>query len=67
MQALTDSSLSDRLYWLDLSHNRLDDAGAAALLNGDWPALAWLNLRQNGLSRSAREALRQRFGSAVLF
>ncbi len=64
-RVLAATSLPDRLYRLDLRHNRLGDGGALALLAADWPRLAWLDLRDNGLTPYAREQLRQRFGYTV--
>jgi hypothetical protein len=63
--ALAASPLSERLYRLDLRHNRLGDQGVQALLEADWPRLAWLDVRDNGLSAGARLALRRRFGYSV--
>jgi uncharacterized protein (TIGR02996 family) len=64
-RALVASPLPERLYRLDLRHNHLGDAGAFALLEADWPRLAWLDVRDNGLSAAAKDALRSRFGYSV--
>ncbi len=39
-----------RLQLVFLSDAQLGDAGVAALACGEWPALGWLNLGDNGLS-----------------
>jgi hypothetical protein len=65
---LLHSPLMQRLIWLDLRRNRLDDSDAAELCNsGPWPKLAWLDLRGNNFTRSARTDLRQGFGRAVRY
>ena len=65
---LLHSPLMQRLIWLDLRRNRLDDSDAAELCNsGPWPKLAWLDLRGNNFTRSARTDLRQGFGHAVRY
>jgi uncharacterized protein (TIGR02996 family) len=52
---------------LDLSRNRLGDAGAWALLQSPWLArLRHLDLRRNGISARVAKAVRQRFGEAVV-
>ena len=38
-----------RLQKLDLQRTRLGAAGVAALARGEWPALQWLCLKENGL------------------
>jgi uncharacterized protein (TIGR02996 family) len=67
IKVLADSDLGQRLYWLDLRHNRLGDAGARALLAGDWLRLAWLDVRDNGIGDRMKRKLRERFGHAVRF
>ncbi len=64
-KVLAATSLPDRLYHLDLRHNRLGNGGAFSLLAAEWPRLAWLDLRDNGLTAQAKEQLRQRFGYTV--
>jgi uncharacterized protein (TIGR02996 family) len=63
--ALARSHLAQRLYRLDLSHNLLGPPGVQALLGADWPRLAWLDVRNNGLDDASRAALHERFGWSV--
>jgi hypothetical protein len=61
------SPLGQRIYWLDLRGTQLSDKGAQALLVGDWPRLARLDLRDNPLSAAKKMALRRRFGDTVYY
>jgi uncharacterized protein (TIGR02996 family) len=67
VKALAGSPLAERLVALDLANNDLGDAGAKALLSADWPRLAHLDVRGNGLSARAQKALRKRFGHVVRY
>jgi uncharacterized protein (TIGR02996 family) len=64
---LAASSLTGRLYWLDLRHNQVGDDGVWTLLSADWPQIAWLDLRGNNLSSAANARLRMRFGYSVSY
>jgi uncharacterized protein (TIGR02996 family) len=66
-QALGTSTAFPGLRELDLSDNHLGNAGARTLLESPWlRRLERLDLRNNGIGVRAANALRKRFGDAVV-
>ncbi|MGE0041936.1 MAG: protein kinase [Vicinamibacterales bacterium] len=55
--ALAVAATAGRLAALDLSLNRIEDAGASALARGAWPCLRALDLDRNGLGLGAAASL----------
>jgi uncharacterized protein (TIGR02996 family) len=66
-RALAASTAFPSLRELDASSNRIGDEGASGLVEAAWLAqLARLDLRRNRIGAAAADALRQRFGDAVV-
>jgi hypothetical protein len=67
VEALDGSALASRLVFLDLSHQRLDDADVRPFFQRDrWPRLARLDLSRNFLNERCRARLRDCWGEAVV-
>jgi hypothetical protein len=65
LAALSRSPHLAGLRWLRLSYNGITDAAAAALLDAPFADRCTIDLNGNGLSPTARERLRKRFGLRV--